>query len=41
MKPNSGKGGNMGQHKVEEGTKSRRCRCYYERPFTGKGRVRD
>lgn len=40
MKPNRGKGGNMGQHKME-GTKSCRCRCYYERPLTGKGRVRD
>lgn len=25
QKPNSGKGGNMGQHKMEEGRKS--CRC--------------
>lgn len=40
-KPNGGKSGDMGQHKVEEGRKSCRCKCYYEKPFTGKERVRD
>ena len=39
-KPNGGKGGNMGQHKVEEGRKSCRCKCCYEKSFTGKERVR-
>lgn len=40
-KPNGGKGGNMGQHKVEEGRKSCRCKCCYEKYFTSKERVRD
>jgi len=39
-KHNCGMGGNMGQHKVEKGRKSCRCKCYYEKPFTGKERVR-
>lgn len=31
----------MGQHMVEEGRKSCRCECYYEKSLTGKERVRD
>lgn len=35
------KGGNMGQDKVERERKSYGYRCYYEKPFSGKERMRD
>lgn len=40
-KSNGRKGGNMGQHKVEEGRKSCRCKWCYEKYFTSKERVSD
>lgn len=35
------KGGNMGQNKVERERESYGYRCYYEKPFAGKERMRD